>query len=79
MTRILKDFIQSADRMLFDLYLRLFEERSSLITFLFHEVYSTQKEIELNHKHPHQRLTLEHFRRFVESFLRTCPRPRSTS
>lgn len=69
MTRILKGLIQSADRTLFDLYLRLFEERSSLITFLFHEVYSTKEEIELNHKHPHQKLTLEHFRRFVEYYL----------
>jgi peptidoglycan/xylan/chitin deacetylase (PgdA/CDA1 family) len=65
----LKTTIQSIDRMLFRLCLGLFEEKSCLLTFLFHEVYADQKEIQINHKHPHQRMTLEHFRRFIDYYL----------
>jgi peptidoglycan/xylan/chitin deacetylase (PgdA/CDA1 family) len=69
MRQILKAAMRSTDRWLFSLYLKLYEERSSLLTFLFHEVYSNQKEIELYTKHPQQRLTVEHFRRFIDYYL----------
>lgn len=50
-------------------YLRIFREKNSLITVLFHGLFRNNAEIVLNLVDPLEKITVEHFRRFVEYFL----------
>jgi peptidoglycan/xylan/chitin deacetylase (PgdA/CDA1 family) len=61
--------IKATDRLLSRAYLGLFGERNSLIPFLFHGLFRDEGEIELNHVHPQQAITIAQFRQFVEYFL----------
>ena len=61
--------IKLADQVLSQLYLTFFQESNSLITFLFHGLFDSEKEISLNLADPQQGITVEHFRQFVEYYL----------
>ena len=51
------------------LYLRLFQEKNSLIIFNFHGLFRNEKEITLNLVDPQPWITVEQFRQFVEYYL----------
>jgi peptidoglycan/xylan/chitin deacetylase (PgdA/CDA1 family) len=69
MENIIKYSIKRADKMLSQFYLSFFSEKNSLITFLFHGLFQSEKEISLNLKHPLEGITIEHFCLFVEYYL----------
>ena len=50
-------------------YLKFFQEKNSLIAFTFHNLFRNEKEISLNIVDPIQRITMDHFRQFVEYYL----------
>lgn len=50
-------------------YLKISEEKSSLITFLFHGIFRNEAEIRQNEIHPQQGVTIDHFRLFIEYYL----------
>lgn len=47
----------------------LFPIKKVLLTFLFHNIFSDASAINLNEAHPHQNLTVQQFRKYIESFL----------
>jgi peptidoglycan/xylan/chitin deacetylase (PgdA/CDA1 family) len=51
--------------------LRVKSERPSLLILLFHVLFKDSCEIDGNHLHPQQRMTVECFRRVIEYFLET--------
>ena len=51
------------------LYLRLFQEKNSLIIFNFHGLFRNEGEINLNLVDPQTWITIDQFRQFVEYFL----------
>lgn len=67
--RNVESAIRATDRLLSRAHLGLFGERNSLIPFLFHGLFRDEREIELNHVHPQQAITVAQFRQFVEYFL----------
>lgn len=69
MTRLLTSLAKQADATINRGYLRLFRERGSLVTLLFHGLFQKESEIALNHVSPQQRMTAEHFRQIVDYFL----------
>lgn len=50
-------------------HLKLLGEKKSLLTFLVHGLFQNRKEIDFNLVDPLEKITVEHFRRFVEYFL----------
>jgi len=56
------------DIMFSKIYLRLHQEKNSLITFVFHGLFRSEKEITLNFVDPQTWLTIEHFHQFVEYY-----------
>jgi len=57
------------DIILSKIYLRLLQEKNSLITFVFHGLFRSEKEITLNFVDPQTWITIEHFHQFVEYYL----------
>jgi len=57
------------DSIISKVYLKLFEEKSSLSTFLFHGLFCNEKEIALNLVDPQPWIFVEQFRQFVEYYL----------
>jgi len=60
---------RSIDRAIADAPFTVFDDRSSLSTFLFHGLFRDAAEIDAGDADPQQRLTVEDFRRFVEDYL----------
>ena len=61
--------VRAADRAASRAYLSLFEERSSLSTFLFHGLFRNEAETDAGLVDPQQRTTVADFRAFLEHFL----------
>jgi len=65
----LKWAIQAFDELISRTYVSYFEERKSLITFLFHGLFNDKRELSLNHVLPFQPITLDVFRQFIDYYL----------
>ncbi len=65
----LKRGIELADRLLINSYLKFFNERPSILIFLFHKVFETQKDIDRDYASPTDVLLLNEYRLFIEYFL----------
>lgn len=61
--------IKLTDQAISRFYLKFFQEKNSLVAFMFHALFRDEKEIRLNHVDPQEGVTVELFRRFVEYFL----------
>lgn len=63
--------ITFADKLISRGYLTLFQEKASLIIFLFHGLFRNEKEIALNFIEPRSQrnITVDYFRSFVEYYL----------
>lgn len=61
--------LESFDQILVPTAHKFFQERPSLISFLFHTVFEDQKEMNLNLIAPQQEMTLENYRQFIEYYL----------
>lgn len=61
--------IRLFDQILSQAYLRFFQEKNSLITFLFHALFRDEKEIHLGIVDSQQGITIQHFCQFVEYYL----------
>lgn len=55
--------------LMFDINQRRSGQSRILLSFLFHNLFSDVAEMSLNEMHPQQRLTVNDFRQFAESFL----------
>jgi len=62
--------IRHIDYLLSSTCLKLFEEKKSLVIFLFHVLFQDERECHLNAVQPAQGITLRHFRQFIEYYLR---------
>jgi len=69
MVRYLKVVVRVGSDALARGHVRLFGEKSALITGLFHSLFQSQEEINSKLVHPLEGITVESFRRFVEYFL----------
>jgi peptidoglycan/xylan/chitin deacetylase (PgdA/CDA1 family) len=67
--QLLKTTVGFADRLLSFFYLTIMNEESSLIIFIFHNLFENQRTIGKNIINPQQRLTLKQFSIIVEYFL----------
>lgn len=63
--RAIKDFLDS----IYTFRSALFPTKKVLLSFLFHNIFSDASVINLNEAHPHQNLTVQQFRKFIEYFL----------
>lgn len=61
--------IKSIDNVISRLFFRSFQEKPSLMMFVFHGLFRDKKEIDFNFVHPQQGITIEYFKRFIEYFL----------
>lgn len=61
--------LDTVDKTVSGLHLKLFGESAGLSTFLFHSIFKDEKEISKNHINPQERMTVDLFRKFVEYFL----------
>jgi peptidoglycan/xylan/chitin deacetylase (PgdA/CDA1 family) len=61
--------LRAADNVVSSAYLSLFDERSSLSTFMFHGLFAGREEINAGLVDPQQRVTVDDFRFFLEYFL----------
>jgi peptidoglycan/xylan/chitin deacetylase (PgdA/CDA1 family) len=59
---------KAVDRYVSRAHLSLFGEGSSLITFIFHELFDHQREIDAEQVEGQQRFTVDQFRRFIAYF-----------
>ena len=57
------------DIILSQIYLRLRQEKNSLITFVFHGLFQNEKEIKLNLVNPQTWITVNQFRQSIEYYL----------
>jgi peptidoglycan/xylan/chitin deacetylase (PgdA/CDA1 family) len=69
MVRYLKAVIKVGSDALARGHVRLFGEKSTFITCLFHSLFQNQEEINSKQVHPLEGITVECFHRFVEYFL----------
>lgn len=69
MKKDIASIIKLPDLMFSQIYLKFFQEKNSLITFLFHGLFRNEKEITLNLVDPQPWITVEQFRQFVEYYL----------
>lgn len=69
MKQLLKTTIGFADRLVSFFYLTILNEKSSLIIFIFHNLFENQQIIEKRIINPQQMLTLKQFSIIVEYFL----------
>ncbi len=69
MVRCLKAVIRGSSDALARGHVKLFGDKSALITCLFHSLFQSQEEINSDRIHPMERITVEYFRRFVDYFL----------
>ena len=63
--RTVKDFLDS----IYTFRSALFPTKKVLLSFLFHNIFSDASAINLKEAHPHQNLTVQQFRKFIEYFL----------
>ncbi len=61
--------VKLPDRVISKVYLRLFEEKNSLITLIFHGLFRNEKEINLNKVDPQPWITVQQFQEFVKYYL----------
>lgn len=63
--------IRLVDQILSRVYLKIFQEKNSLILFYFHGLFRNEKDISLNLVNPQSQrgFTINHLRQFVEYFL----------
>jgi len=66
----LRIFINYIDNKISRLSLKLFEEKKSLITILFHGLFNNEDEIKLKHVHPQQSMTVQKFRQFIDYYIK---------
>lgn len=69
MKKIIICTIKLVDCIFSQAYLRFFQEKNSLITFLFHALFRNEKEISLNVGHPQEGITIRQFSQFIEYYL----------
>jgi len=69
MKNTLTPYIRNIDEFLSRMQVRVFKERNSLITILFHGLFNSKDEIALNHAMPQQAITTDIFRQFIEYYL----------
>lgn len=69
MKKVVTHVIELADQTFSQAYLSFFQEKNSLITFLFHSLFRNEKEISLNIVNPQQGITIQHFRKFLDYYL----------
>lgn len=69
MRKILLSLLREADELISKTYLRLFEEKKSIISFMFHGIYKNKEEIDKEMVYYQQGITVSLFRKFVEFFL----------
>lgn len=62
--------IQFVDLICSKIALRIFPEKSSLLTFLFHGLFKDENEIKRNLVDPQQAITIDHFRQFIKYYLK---------
>jgi peptidoglycan/xylan/chitin deacetylase (PgdA/CDA1 family) len=67
---LIQRFVRATDATIARVYHADHRERGALITFLFHSLFRSEREIALNVVDPLQRTTLQQFRQFVEYYLR---------
>lgn len=65
----LKASVRLFDQIIARASLKLSRERNALMTFLFHGLFLNEEEIGLNLVHPQSKITVGHFRQFVEYYL----------
>ncbi|GAC1466745.1 MAG: hypothetical protein NVSMB9_07630 [Isosphaeraceae bacterium] len=70
MIALIQHLVRASDALLARAYLSLFQERNALLSFLFHSLFRSGKEVRLNLVDPLQRTTVEQFRRFVEYYIK---------
>ncbi len=66
---MLSSTINMFDELISRTYVSLFEEKNSLITFLFHVIFNDNNEIKQNVVDPQQTITKNKFRQFIEYYL----------
>lgn len=64
----IQNLVRATDTLIARIYLALFRERDSLMTFLFHSLFRDEREIARNVVDPLQRTTVAQFRQFVEYY-----------
>jgi peptidoglycan/xylan/chitin deacetylase (PgdA/CDA1 family) len=69
MKKMIQQSIIGIDNLVAQIYLSWFEEKKSLLTFLFHGLFNDRNEINQNIVDPQQSITTDIFRQFIEYFL----------
>lgn len=69
MKKNIASFVKIPDSILSKVYLKLFQEKSSLSTFLFHGLFRDEKERLLDLVDPQPWITVEQFHQFVDYYL----------
>lgn len=69
MISAIQNFVRATDAAIARAYLKLFKERNALMPFLFHSLFRTEAEMELNVVEPLERTTVAQFRQFIEYYL----------
>ncbi len=68
--RVVQRLVRGMDVTIAHVYLSLFRERNSLITFLFHALFRNEEEMDLNMIDPLERTTVAQFRRLIEYYVK---------
>lgn len=68
-TTSLKKYLKKIDEFISIKTLKVFNEKKSLISVLFHGLFKDENEIQLNYVHPQQSITIEKFKNFIEYFI----------
>ena len=69
MKQNLISIVNSIDKLISNNYCRFLNDKSALLTFLFHGLFNDEHEIYLNLVDPQQGITVDMFRRFIEYYL----------
>lgn len=69
MKSVFESIVNTIDNSLTDYYLKSFNEKNSLMTFLFHGLFRSEEEISTHIVDPMQGITISHFKQFIEHFL----------
>ena len=66
----MKKEIKKLDQIISIKSLKIFSEKKSLISILFHCLFTNESQIKLNHVDPQQLVTLEKFKKVIEFFVK---------
>ena len=69
MKEALKKALDQADKAFSSTYIKMFDEKNSLMSFLFHGIFNNLDELKANAVDPQQSITVDHFRQYIEYFL----------